>query len=301
MSPLYQYRRIKKTLEKIQTNHYAEIMTLQDRNILLKTGIVLSFLLVIFSIAASIVLIPVYSSFDMENFRRPAGLFQKISGSRLEPNLLAVHISIIVLAVYSLIALILIFFYFEKTQSPEIPFIAFFVLSLSFESARLIVPLQQLLYIPSFYQLMASRSLIFGRNFGLFSLFAASIYAAGLEAQRQRNIVFISAIAALVIALGTPVDTFTRYTNFEPMTGYASIFQMLNAGILLMTTLGFLISAYLQRSKDFIFISAGAFLVLAGRNFLIMADTWAGLSGITLLVLGIWVICIYLHKVYLWL
>jgi hypothetical protein len=276
-------------------------MTLQERNTMFKAGIILCFLSAAFICAASIIIIKIYSSLDTEIFRRPAGLFQNLAVSFLKPNLYAVHTSIAVLALYSLITLIFILYYFEKTQTPEIPFFAFFVLSLAFESVRLMMPLQYVFNIPSFYLLLASRILLFSRNFGLFSLFAASIYAAGMESQRQRNVIFIITISSLIIALGTPVDTFTWSSNFESVSGYDSIFRILNAGVFLLTIAGFLIAAHAQRSRDYLFISLGVFLVLAGRNILLSADTWLSLPGIALLGAGTWFICIYLHKVYLWL
>jgi len=276
-------------------------MTLQERNTVFKAGIILCSLSAAFMSAASIIIIKIYRSLDVEIFRRPVGVFQNFAAIFLKPNLYAVHISIAVLALYSLITLIIILYYFEKTQTPEIPFFAFFVLSLAFESVRLMMPLRNVFNIPSFYLLLASRILLFSRNFGLFSLFAASIYAAGMEAQRQRNVIFIITITSLIIALGTPVDIFTWSANFEPVSGYDSVFKILNTGVFLITIAGFLIAAYSQRSRDYLFISLGVFLVLAGRNILLSADTWAGLPGIALLGFGTWFICIYLHKVYLWL
>ena len=276
-------------------------MTLSNRNIFLKSGIVFSALCVLLIIAASFVTIPAYSSIDTENIKRPSGFFQMIIGRFSKPNFYAVHSSIAVLVLYSLAALGLIYYYFEKTQSPEILFIAFFVTSLACESARLVLPLQQIFEIPFFYLFVASRILLFGRYFGLFSLFAASVYAAGLETQKQRNFIFVVIITSLVIALGTPIDTFSWNTNFNTIYGYASMFQMLNALVLLITIASFLVTAYLRGSREYIFVGIGTFLVFTGRDILISADSWAGLPGIILLSLGAWFICSYLHKVYLWL
>jgi hypothetical protein len=71
--------------------------------------------------------------------------------------------------------------------------------------------------------------------------------------------------------------------------------------VFLITVAGFLITAYLRGSKEYIFFFFLTFLVFAGRDILINADSWASLPGIILLALGAWFICSYLHKVYLWL
>jgi len=272
-----------------------------DRNILLKTGITISILIVGAIIAVSIVLFPVYASYDMENLSRPVGVLQNLVKNHIGPNPYAVHASISALAVFVLAALILIMYRFEKTQSPEIPFIVLFILSLAFESVRLIIPLQQVLTIPSIYIVLATRILIISREFGLFSLFAASIYAVGFESQRQRNIIIVISILALIISLGTPIDAFAYMTNFKPMSGYTSLFSILNAGLFLLTFTGFLVAAHSQRSRNYIFVSIGIFLTFTGRNMLLTADTWVGIPGIALLTVGTWLMCFHLHKIYLWL
>jgi hypothetical protein len=267
----------------------------------MKAGISVSALSVLFIIAVSLVTIPAYSSIDTENIRRSEGFLQTIAGRFSQPNFYVVHGSIIILALFSLAVLCLIHYFFEKTQSQEVLFIAFFVTSLSCEPVRLMMPLQQVYEIPFFYLFIASRILLFGRYFGLFSLFAASIYAAGLETQRQRTFIFVVIITSLIIALGTPIDTFTWNTNFNAAYGYASAFRMLNAVVLLVTVTGFLVTAYSRGSREYVFIGIGTLLVFAGRGILINADSWVSLSGLVLLSLGAWFICSYLYKVYLWL
>ena len=290
------------SLEKNSCKDYAGIMVLADRNNLFKAGIIYSSLSVVFIIAASFVVLPVYSFFDTDLVQRSAaGFLQIILNRGLNPSFYAVHVSISALAVYSLAVLCFIFYFFEKTQSPEILFIALFIASLACESLRLFLPLQQVFAIPSFYLLITSRLLLFGRCFGLCSLFAAGIYAVGLEIQKQRNVIGIAAIASFIIALGTPIDTFTWETSFNAISGYAHVFRMINGGILLITVISFLIAAYLRGSREYIFIGVGVFLAFAGRSILLHADSWAGLPGIIPLSFGAWFICKYLHKVYLWL
>ncbi|HCC37707.1 MAG TPA: hypothetical protein DEQ14_08865 [Treponema sp.] len=276
-------------------------MTLSKRNIFFKAGIACCALSVLYIAAVSFIAIPVYSSLSVESLPRPAGFFQMIAGRWLNPNFYSVHISIAILSLYSLITLCLILRFFEQTQSPEILFIAFFVISLTCEPARLILPLQREYGIPSVYILLAARIVLFSRYFGLFSLFAASLYAAGMEPQKQRMFIFIVAISSLSIALGTPIDSFSWSANFNTIYGYSMIFRLLNGVILLMTVISFLIAAHLRASREYIFIGIGIFLVVAGRSMLLNTDTWTALPGILPLSFGAWFICNYLHKVYLWL
>ncbi|GHV05380.1 hypothetical protein FACS189485_12270 [Spirochaetia bacterium] len=290
------------SLEEIRCSGYAGNVTLSDRNTFLKAEILIAALFFIFLAVASAFIIPAYPAAAEETSRRVSGLIQNVIGRSLEPNVYAPFASMAGAVIYALAALILIYYFFEQTPSPEILFFALFVLSLSFEGMRLLVPLQKIRQIPALYLLMASRALLFGRFFGIFSLFAASVYAAGLEMQKQQNIIMIIALITLVITLGVPIDVLSWDTSYCMITGYTSMFRMVEAGMLLITMLSFFISAYSRGSREYILIGVGSFLVFLGRNLLLSADTWVTpLPGLAALTAGTYFICTRLHKVYLWL
>jgi len=277
-------------------------MTLSNRNTVFKAGIAFSALCLVMAIAALPVTTPAYAYMEGEIPVRSDGLFQAFLGRPFEPSLLAVHFTVLSLALYSLLSIALIYFFFEKTQSPEILFIAFFAASFSPEVLRLILPLGRLHEIPSLYLLMASRAILFGRYFGIFSLFAASVYAAGYQSQQQRNAIMIIVAATLFVALSAPVDTQNWDSSLTMFSGYASMFRLVEAGILLITAASFFIAAWPRGSREFIIIGIGSVLALLGRNILLQADTWVGLpAGLFFLAGGTWLICIRLHRIYLWL
>ena len=277
-------------------------MTLSARNSIFKAGIALSSLCLLICIAASFKTIPVYPAMETEIARRSSGIFQLLAGKRLELSLLAVHCSVAALVLYSFLTVILSYYYFEKTQSPEILFIVLFAASFSPEALRLILPLGRVYEIPSFYSLMASRIILFCRYFGIFSLFAASVHAAGYESQKQRTVILSIVVTTLVIALGVPIDTQTWDSSLNMITGYLPMFTLIEAGTFLITTVSFFIAAWSRGCREFIFIGAGSALAFIGRNILLSADSWAGLpAGLVLLGTGTWLICTFLHKIYLWL
>jgi hypothetical protein len=275
-------------------------MTLQDRNVIFKAGIVFALACFILTVAGSVFVFPVYP--NLESARRSAGIAQAIAGRFLSPSPYVPMVSILAAAFYALATIILIYYFFEKTQCPEILFIAFFVLSFSFEGLRIMTPLKLIREIPALYLAMASRFMLFGRYFGIFSLFAASVCAAGLEMQKQQNIIGVIAMVTLIIALRVPIDTLSWDSSFSMINGYRSMFMMIDAGVLLVTMASFFISAYSRGAREYIFIGIGSLMVLAGRNILLGADTWLSpLPGALLLALGTWFICVCLHRVYLWL
>jgi hypothetical protein len=277
-------------------------MTLSERNTFFKVGIAFCAVCVAVMLTASFFIVPVYKTLD-ENSRRPADFFQFFVVNKiLQPNYYAVHASLILSVLFSLVGIILIHFFFEQTSAPEIPFIAIFTISLSFEVFRLILPLRQIFDFPSFYLLTASRVLLFARYFSIFSLFAASVCAAGLEVQKTRTIFIVVTIAALIVTFGVPVDAQNWDTSLNMITGYTTTFRLIDGIAFLITVISFFVAVNVRSSKEYSHIGVGIMLALIGRYFLLQADNWAGpIAGILFLSFGTGIVCSRLHKIHLWL
>jgi hypothetical protein len=203
---------------------------------------------------------------------------------------------------FSIVGLILIYSFFQQTLSPEILYIAIFTVSFSFEAIRLIIPLHLIYNIPSFYLLLAARILLFTRYFGIFSLFAASICAAGLEIQKKSIIILIIFIASLVIIFSVPIDTQNWDTSLNMVIGYASMFRLIEIVIFLTTIISFFVAVNVRGSRDYAYAGIGVMLAFIGRKLLLHADNWASpVLGIILLSAGTWFVCSRLHKIHLWL
>ena len=277
-------------------------MTLSARSAVFKGGMVFSLLCLLICIAASIKVIPVYPAMEPEIAVRSGGLFHLLFERSLNPSLLAVHCCVAVSVLYSFLSIIFIYFYFEKTQSPEILFVAFFAVSFSPEMLRLILPLGRVYEIPMLYLLVVSRVILFCRCFGIFSLFTTGIYAVDFGTQRQRNAVLFIVVISLIIALGIPVDSHTWDSGLNMVNGYISMFRLIEVGAFFITTVGFFIAAWSRQLREFAFIGTGTALLFLGRIVLLTADTWAGpFTGLVFLVSGTWLVCANLHKAYLWL
>jgi hypothetical protein len=281
---------------------YTFYMTLSGRNTILKGSIALSSVFLFILAASSARVIAACPDAAAAAFRRSAGFGQLIGGKFFETNPYGAYISIIASVLYSFTVTIIIYYFFEKTQSPEILFFAFFALSFGFESMRIVAPLNMDHEILPIYLMISSRLLLFGRYAGIFSLFAASIYAAGFQAQQQRITLFVIVVATLIIALGVPVDTLSWDTSFSMISGFLPMFRLVEAVMFIITLISFFISSWFRSEKEFIVIGIGSLLVLLGRNLLLNADTWISpIPGSLALAAGTWFICTRLHKVYLWL
>jgi hypothetical protein len=149
---------------------------------------------------------------------------------------------------------------------------------------------------------MAFRIIVFGRNFGLFALFTASVYATGLESQKTGNLILILFAAALIISTGIPLDGLTWNTAMVIVPGYASMFILMEISVALITVVGFFIAAYTKGSSEFFYTGIGAVLFFLGRDGLLNADTWIMVPlGAAALCAGTWLMATSLHRYYLWL
>jgi hypothetical protein len=277
-------------------------MTLSSRNYLFRAGIVVSVLTISVIVGVSFVILPLYPSLLPMAARRSGDIVRVLSGNAADPFPYIPFVTMSVSCCYAFITMIFIYYYFEKTHSPEILFFALFALSLTVEASRIMVPLRMAYELPTMFLVMASRTLLFGRFFGVFSLFAASLYAVGLEMRKQGNILLIIALVTLILTLGIPIDGMSWDSTLSMIYGYSSMFRLIETGIVLITMITFFVSAYSRGSGEYVFIGIGALLVYIGRNILLGADTWiAPIPGLAILIAGTWFICNRLHRVYLWL
>jgi hypothetical protein len=277
-------------------------MTLAQRNHYFKGGIILSSLCFLTLAAFAGKLLPFYPELSAAALHRSGGGFQVLAAKFFDPSPYAPFVTMILAVLYSLGASILIFVFFEKTQSPEILFFGLFVLSFVFEVFRIMVPLQRLYGFPSVLLVWGARMLIFGRLLGVVSLFASSLYAAGLETQKQGRIVIATVMAILVISIRIPVNGLAWDSSLTMIFAYVSMFRFAEGAIMVITVISFLVAAYARESGEYLLTALGVFLAALGRNLVIGADTWiTPVPGIVMLIAGTWIVTARLHQVYLWL
>jgi hypothetical protein len=277
-------------------------MTLSQRNRYFIAGIVLSSLCLLGIFPHITKLSPFYAELSAAAVKRVPGLFQQAAAYFFDAAPLTPFATVVASVTYTLVVSLLVYFFFEKTQSPEILFFGLFTLSFTFEVLRLMLPLKQLYGFSGLFLILGARILFFGRFFGVLSLFASSVYAAGFELQKQGTVVIAIAIAALIVSLGIPIDGFSWDTNLVMVSGYAVILRLAETGILVISVISFFVAAYIRGSREYLVVGLGAFLVFAGRDLLINADTWlTPVPGFIMLCTGTWLISAKLHQVYLWL
>jgi len=277
-------------------------MTLLERNAFFKIGIILCSISALFVAAASFLIFPALTEIMEEYTSRPVNFFQLLTGFFIGNNYYAVYVSLAASVFYSLVSIVFIHFFFERTSSPEILYIAIFTISFALEAVRFVVPLQHIFGFSLFYVSLAAKILLFTRFFSIFSLFTAGLCAAGLEVQKTRNVIIVLIAAAMVITIGLPIDSSTWDTSLNIINSYNSMFTWVSAAAFVTTMISFLIAARIRDTREYISIAIGVVLALAGRGFVVNVDNWIGLiPGIILLSIGTVILCSKLHKIHLWL
>lgn len=233
---------------------------------------------------------------------RSAGIIASALSSLLKPSAAAVLAALPLACIYAALSSALLYYFFEKTQTPEILFFAFFAISFITETARIAVPLSVSREWPPAIVVAASRIISFGRFFGILSLFAAGVYANGVDFQKHGRVLMIIAVVSLSIATGVPVDGLNHDSAFTPIPGYRSMIDLTEFSIALIAVLSFLVAAYTRSAAEFYGASLGALMAVVGRELLLRGDAWTSIpAGALLLYGGSWLFAAKLHRYYLWL
>ncbi|MDR2470668.1 MAG: hypothetical protein LBD09_00985 [Treponema sp.] len=277
-------------------------MTAAQRNLYFKGAVLVSACCLAALVFWGGRLAPFYAELQAEALHRSPGLLQALAARFAAPSAPVPLVSVMVSVVYALAASALVLYFFEKTLSPEILFFDLFALSFVFETIRIMPPLGQIYPFPSVLLILGGRLLIFGRFFGVLSLFASSVYAAGLDMQKQGQVIIAMIIAILVVVLRVPVNSQSWDSTLTMLSAYSSMFRFAEDALMGITVVSFLVAARVRGTGDYVFIALGAFLAFVGRALLIGADTWIALApGAVFLAGGTWFITVRLHRVYLWL
>jgi hypothetical protein len=277
-------------------------MTLNTRNGFLSAGIVFSLLMLIALVISSWWALPGYPLMSAKAAERAQGLFLHYLARFVPAAPYAPYVSSCIMCFFAPLALVLIKRLFEKTQAPEMPFIAFFCFSFCLEGFQILLPLGLRFNLPGIFLTMAYRVQLLGRCFGLYSLFIAGVLAAGLQVKHYLMLIIVCLATALMVALGIPVDSNAWDTSLDMINGYQGIVHLSDMAVIIITVLSFLVASRTRDSREYRWTALGAVMVFVGRECLIRADTWLlPLPGFVLLLCGAWFMGSSIHKIYLWL
>ena len=209
-------------------------------------------------------------------------------------------VSIITIFVLILCAGFVLRILFRKTAAPELFFFIIFLFTFAFEGLRVLNILFYFYKVPLYLEVFNSRFVYFGRIFGVFMLFCASLYAVEMKYQKFNIVIGVFALAALLLAYLLPLDPSILLTNFLYRLGDESSFFFINFAIALFSILNFLVAA-VKRQGRFLPIMFAVLSVLGGRELLFYTlNPWMLAAGLALVCGGIIVFSKQIDKIYLW-
>jgi hypothetical protein len=275
-------------------------MTLAVRNSVLLTGILLAVLaLAGFAFAASTLLSSPSVEPAMETARAQHWLWASWSVDARQSMIMLGAAA--VLAFICLAGIVVSARLFRRVNSPEIYFVALFLMTACVELARVAVPLSELLAAPAAIPVIVTRMVVFARILGSLALFAAGVYAAGADYPRIGSISLLLAALSFVIIYFVPVDNSVPTASFLFVTGGRGqidfLIGFLSLGTILNYAIGWLRGYHDQ--SPWLVVSAAS--LVAGKEIVLHLSSPVMLGvGLLLVAAGVFGIVLVNRAYYLW-
>ena len=273
-------------------------MTITARNRIIKGGAAVSVTLSLLAITLFILLCTGGQRDSLENLSR---FVELPDTAMLAPNFYAAVTAVLVLVLAGTIALLRVYFLFEKTPSIEITFFSAALIALPPECARLFVPFFGFWDAQPFMLTVISRSVLFVRTFFVLAILAGSVFSIEKAMQKPGTFLFFMLTAAFFTATGVPVNYSEFGSAFFQLPGYSKILFLILALLLLLASFSFFIQAKAASISEYFKTGLGCLYLTAGWCILGNCDCWAFLAaGALLFFAGTSLYIRSLHKIYLW-
>lgn len=178
-----------------------------------------------------------------------------------------------------------------KTASAELFFFAVWAFCLSFEAFRLL-SLGFMIQNASMGTLvLLTRLVMFGRYFGLLSLFMGSILAVGFKLERMSGVLSTAFLLALFFASVQPVNSGVPAPDFLIDRGFGFLMSLFDSALISMTLVNYVVAW--RTNRDTAFLASGAGLALSILAALLLRSNYSPL--LTLPATGFLVAGAFLH------
>lgn len=201
----------------------------------------------------------------------------------------------------SIVGTILVLRYFRRTNAPEVFLFALFLVSLSGDNFKLGIPLLIMLDQPPLYGVIVTRVIQFCHLFGVFCLFASTLFATGMDYQRLGNVTVVAFIVALAMTYTMPVDSHTLYPSLVFQMGDHLTLQILVVALAVLSVVNIGSATLVHGSDGFGIYAATVVLMFAGREMLFLLPGFLmSLTGIAVLLAGALTYGVKKYVDYLW-
>lgn len=190
---------------------------------------------------------------------------------------------------------------FRRAASPEILFVAVFVISLAVEQLRLVQYILVAGEYPLHFGALVSRALRFGHVLGALSLFTASLYAAGTDYARVGSVLTFLLLLAFAIVYFMPVDALELTPLLMHRVGMGQSLDILLSVLWALTVINYVFGAVRAVRDDSTLLAACVATVVVGRGLLMYVPTMAtAVVGGGLLIGGLVIYAWTNRLYYLW-
>ena len=182
---------------------------------------------------------------------------------------------------YTIITLFLIFFRFEKTQSPEIFYFCGFLISCLLEGARILIPFFGLWQTYSSTLLFIGRLILFGKFLAPMSILFTTLFSNSDQQQDAEKHFVVTIIAGAIISILLPLNT-SRISSVNTVCwGFPKMFFALRATIFAVAIFSAFVKIFAKsnlassriltrQAFSISFLSLGYALLASADNYLLL-------------------------------
>ncbi len=215
----------------------------------------------------------------------------------LPPFLLAVLCEVL----FSLASVIILYFSFRKTTSPEILFFILFLITIAFDSLKAINLFLTVAPIPPYVGIIVSRIIYFGKYFGTLCVFACGLFPTGIPYERLELFLSSALLLTMVFAGTIPIDMTELEPNYLYATGLAGEVRAISISMYAFAFLNYVLAAVRNGNRAYILIGFGLALCIVGRELLFYtSDPILIIAAFVVLTVGTTLFSERTHEVHLW-
>ncbi|MBT3272306.1 MAG: hypothetical protein HN368_04060 [Spirochaetales bacterium] len=201
-------------------------------------------------------------------------------------DLTAVLISLLSELLFCLASVIIFYFSFRKTTSPEIFFFIIFLIAMAFDALKSSQALFTILNLSPYYGVLLTRTIYFGRFAGTLSILASGIFLHGAEYQRMEIYLGIVLLLSFALSAAIPIDITAVDNNLLFTVGNSRELGIISVLFLTFGVLNHVLYGIQNSNKDYGLMALGLTLVVIGREILFFKSGSIALITAFLLLIG---------------
>ena len=189
---------------------------------------------------------------------------------------------------------------FGRSPSPEMFFFRIFLLTLPFQSVRLILPLLSATFPAASWGLLAGKISWFSRFIGISALLGSGVFSADIPLRHSGAVLSTAALAALAVAVMLPLDVTQMQGNLFFRSRAEESLALISLSLQFLGVFSMLGTAILRKNARYGVLTLSLFSVAVGTDLLYFATMPLIAPGTILLILGTIAFSRQIRRIYQW-